>query len=196
MVALTPPTDASPTRDASAPRAHAILGADMPAISGSRMARGLVLLWGGVFTACSGVDSTDPKVVSVYYSNMGSIPGPPGTVMITWLTPGSAMNPRESFLPCALTSGSCAVTWYDAGFRTDTLVPYEQRCVHFVAPGSEVAGEFVALLPGGVTEQQFGGHPYVSWSSDSSWGFDGRVLQPAGTFDSTYGSGPQGVQGC
>jgi len=140
----------------------------------------------GLLLSCA--RSGDPLNVSVLYSNRSTSPG---TAVITWLTPATATTVEMYAIPCEKAAVSCAFAWYGPGFRTDTVYPNAETCVHFVAPAGTVATEMRMTWPG-VTE----GVPAGPWSSDTAWGFDGRVLQPAGTMDTTGGKPGTVIRGC
>lgn len=153
------------------------------------------------------VVGSDPHNMSVLYSNQSSdvhtswservggvlytheTNGEPGTAVITWLSPGTAntVDSRLIIPGCGGHWWPCA--FYRPGFRTDTVQPYQQTCVHFVAPSGQVAFEFslsVATGGGVLAPPRTVPSGGIAWSSDSSWGFDGKAIKPAGTVDSSF----------
>ena len=138
--------------------------------------------------ACS-KDSLAPRQVSVLYSNLSNHinTGAPGTAVITWLTPGTVGQHHTDVTPGG------AFTWYGPGFRTDIVLPNEVTCEHFEAPDDRIAVEYTISYPGGVTGTGWatssGGA--ITWHSESSWGFAGDRVGPAGS-DGFGGV----VQGC
>jgi len=139
--------------------------------------------------ACS-KDSLAPKQISVFYANQSTHinTGAPGTMIVTWLTPGTARVQHTNATPGG------AFTWYDPGFRTDTVLPNQMTCEHFLAPDDRIAVEFKTSYPGGVTGYGWAsrsGEP-ITWHSESSWGSTGDGAGPAGSSD-VFG---EIVQGC
>jgi len=155
------------------------------------MCRNLLVAVVGFLLSCSG--SGEPLAVSVLYSNRSASPG---TAVITWLTPATATKVQMYVFPCEKSAVSCGYAWYSPGFRTDTVYPNAESCVHFVAPAQAIAVEMWIMWAGGLTEGVPAGHPTVAWASDSAWGFDGQVVQPAGTTDSTDGNPGTVIRGC
>lgn len=143
-----------------------------------------------LLASCSA--SRDPLSVSVLYSNRSTSPG---TAIVTWLTPGTATTVEMKIFPCEKMALDCFYAWYGPGFRTDTVSPNTETCVHFVAPGGAIAVE-ARITWTGVTEDFPAGHPTAAWSSDSAWGFDGLVLQPAGTMDTIFTKPGTVIRGC
>jgi hypothetical protein len=138
------------------------------------------------------IDS-DPHNMSVLYSNQSSdhlTNGEPRTAVITWLSPGTVHPGWE--IPgqgCPPPGGRGCSAFYRPGFRRDIVQPYQRACVHFVAPSGQVAVEFAADLAGGggmSAPPAWRPNGGIAWSSDSSWGFDGSEVKPAGTVDSSF----------
>ena len=139
--------------------------------------------------ACS-KDALAPKQISVFYSNQSTHinTGAPGTMIVTWLTPGTARQKQTNATPGGVFS------WYSPGFRTDTVLPNQVRCEQFVAPDDQLAVEYRISYPGGVIGIGWAsrsGDP-ITWHSESSWGSTGDGVGLAGS------AGPFGeiIQGC
>lgn len=126
--------------------------------------------------------------MSVLYSNENGSSGP-GTATIVWLTPATAIELDTIPFP---TGGTNTYLWFLPGFRTDTVYAYQRMCVRFVAPTDSVGTEYVIAWPPGGPWMEMGRFTTSPWSSDSTWGFDGTFLLPAGT---SYNSGAI-MQGC
>jgi hypothetical protein len=139
--------------------------------------------------ACS-MDALAPEQISVFYSNQSTHinTGAPGTMVVTWLTPGTARQQQTNATP------NGAFTWYTPGFRTDTVLPNQVTCVRFEAPDDKIAVEYRITYPGGVTGIGWASRSGVpiTWHLESSWGFTGDGVGVAGS------AGPFGeiVQGC
>ena len=139
--------------------------------------------------ACS-KDPLAPKQISVFYSNQSTHidGGAPGTMVVTWLTPGTARQQQLIATPGGV------FTWYSPGFRTDTVLPNQVTCMHFEAPDDRLAVEYRIAYPGGVTGIGWASRSgdAITWHSESSWGSTGDGVGTAGS------AGPFGeiVQGC
>jgi hypothetical protein len=141
-----------------------------------------------ILVACS-KDPLAPTRVSVFYANRSTHfqTGEPGTAIITWLSPGTVSEQRTETTP------SGAFTWYGPGFRTDTVLPNQVTCQYFEAPGDQIAVQIRMSLPGGTGvgyASRAGGA--ITWHSETSWGFTGDRVGPAGGSDGYGGV----VQGC
>jgi len=157
-----------------------------------RLGRTLYLASLALVVACSTIEG-DPRNVSVLYSNhYPNTPPGPATAVITWLSPGTATGVESFMHPCPK-SATCSFQWYKPGFRTDTVRPNEERCVHFMAPSEDVAVEVRWTWPDGAGGMKLAGDPTPTWSTDSAWGFDGQDIEPAGT---TANNPVRIVQGC
>jgi hypothetical protein len=163
----------------------------------------LTLITASLFTlllACSKY-SLAPREVTVFYSNRSSHFGTgdpptfePGTAIVTWLSPRSSRLEHTDALPCALNSG-CIYGWYGPGFRVDTIRPGQEFCEHFEAQGDQIAVEFQTSYPGGLKGIHYPGSSDgggITWHSESSWGFSGDAMGPAGSSDGFGGV----VAGC
>jgi hypothetical protein len=148
-----------------------------------------VVAFAASLVACS-KDSLAPTQISVFYSNLSTHinTGAPGTMIVTWLTPGTARLEHTDATPGG------AFSWYGPGFRTDTVLPGQVTCEHFEAPDDQIAVELTSSLPGGVTWTHWASRSGegVTWHSESSWGSTGDAAGPAGSSDSFGGV----VQGC
>ena len=126
-------------------------------------------------------DSLAPKQIFVFYANQSTHinTGAPGTMIVTWLTPGTASVRHTNTTPGG------AFTWYDPGFRTDTVLPNQVTCEHFVAPDDRIAVEYRISYPGGVTGIGWASRSgeAIAWHSESAWGFTGDHAGPAGSAD-------------
>jgi hypothetical protein len=138
--------------------------------------------------ACS-KDSVAPKSVSVFYTNLSNHVDTrePGTAIITWLSPGTVGQHHTEATPGG------AFTWYAPGFRTDTVGPNEVMCEHFEAPDDRITVEYKIAYPSGAMGTGYAGPAgsTVTWHLESSWGFTGDQVGPAGS----DGFG-EVVQGC
>jgi hypothetical protein len=139
--------------------------------------------------ACS-KDSLAPKQISILYSNQSTHigAGAPGTMVVTWLTPGTARQQQMMATPGGV------FTWYSPGFRTDSVLPNQVTCTHFEAPDDQIAVEYRISYPGGVTGIGWASRSgeAITWHSESSWGSTGDGVGTVGS------AGPFGdtVQGC
>ena len=127
------------------------------------------------------------------YSNQSSNinSGAPGTFIVTWLSPGTISDRHVEIIPCPSVADWCPPTWYDPGFRTDTVQPGEQACVHFEGPSVGIAVEYRATFDDAAGSKYALGQPNPMWSNASSWGFNGKDIGPAGSSDG-YGDTLQG----
>jgi hypothetical protein len=144
--------------------------------------------------ACS-KDLVAPRQVSVLYANHTTHINPadgPGTAVITWLSPETVGEQQHQGAPGG------GNDWYGPGFRTDTVGPNQEICVHFEAPGNQIAVEYRISLPGATligypgTASTSAGPGVIAWHFDPSWGFNGERVRPAGSSDDYGGI----VQGC
>ena len=145
--------------------------------------------------SCSKSPVTSSAPYSVLYSNQSSNvnSGAPGTFTVTWLSAGTIGDRQTELILCAQKAPDCPPTWYGPGFRTDVVQPGAQMCVHFTGPSDGIAVEWRATFPGGAQGSQFApGQPDPTWSTSSSWGFNGKGIGPAGASDGSGGV----LQGC
>jgi hypothetical protein len=121
----------------------------------------------------------DPKQVSVLYSNLSTHinTGAPGTAIVTWLSPGTVGEQQHQGAPGG------GGNWYGPGFRTDTVLPNQVTCEQFEAPDDRIAVEYRISYPGGVTGIGWasGSSETITWHLESSWGFAGDRVGPAGS---------------
>ena len=138
--------------------------------------------------ACS-KDSLAPLQLSVFYTNLSTHFNnrEPGTAIITWLSPETAVLQHTEVVPSGGVFG-----WWGPGFRTDTVLPNQVRCEHFEAPSDRLAVQYRLSFPGG-QGVGYGGRPdSMFWHSESSWGFTGDAVGPAGSASGFGGV----IEGC
>ena len=143
--------------------------------------------------ACS-KDPVAPLHISVLYANRSTHvnTGAPGIAVLTWLSPETVGARQHQGAPGG------GNDWYGPGFRTDTVGPNEVKCVSFEAPSGQVAVQYRVTLPGAIligypgTSSTISSPGQITWHSESSWGFTGDFVAPAGSLDS-FGNV---VEGC